>query len=387
MAELSDREARLALSCVVEPGDLKLRSLLAQFTPAEVWVSLGAGLRESVWGRRVADLDLRVVDRLARQHDLRFIVPGDEEWPQQLAALERCDPVQDAGGSPLGLWVAGEPLAELVSRSLALVGSRASSAYGERVATELAAGLGAEGVTVVSGGAYGIDAAAHRGALAAGGRTVAFLAGGLDSFYPRANEALLRRVREAGALVSEVAPAQHPTRRRFLTRNRLIAAATGGTVIVEAGVRSGARNTVTWAGACGRVVMAVPGPVSSATSYGPHQLIRGGEAVLVTSVTDVLEVAGPMGEVLPERPSQRRLLDVLDPSERAIYEALPTRGGRDTGDLALRAGVGVREALTALGSLAERGMVRPAEGGGWRLGDVQDRPLRSAKEQDEGRDG
>lgn len=380
MVEESERRARMVLACVTEPGDPRLRTLLADYTPGEVLESVRRTRAVSAWSRRLAAFDPARVLALAERHRLRFVVPGDDEWPEALHDLDRADPVQDSGGAPLGLWLRGrDRLADVVPRAVAIVGSRASTAYGERVAIDLAAGVAAHGITVVSGGAYGIDAAAHRGALAQHGRTIAVLAGGLDDYYPRGNATLLGEVAERGLLVSEAAPGEHPTRRRFLTRNRLIAAMSAGTVIVEAGVRSGARNTVTWATSCGRVVMAVPGPVGNATSFTPHRLIREGEAVLVTTDAEVREMIAPAGEAMVVKPARRRLLDELGHEEKAIYEALPARGERDTGELALRAGLTVPAALPALEGLRARGLVVPAKGGGWALGAVQDRPVGAAK--------
>lgn len=386
MVDESERRARMVLACITEPGDLRLRALLAEYTPGEVLESVRRTRAVAAWSRRLPRFDAGRVLALAERHRLRFVVPGDEEWPTSLHDLDRCDPVQDAGGAPLGLWLRGrDGLADLARRAVGIVGSRASTAYGERVAFDLAAGVVAHGITVVSGGAYGIDAAAHRGALAQRGPTIAVLAGGLDDYYPRGNAALLRQIADQGLLVSETPPGEHPTRHRFLTRNRLIAALSAGTVIVEAGVRSGARNTVTWATSCGRVVMAVPGPVGSATSFTPHRLIREGEAVLVATDAEVRELIAPAGESLVVKPSRGRLLDALGRGEQALYEALPARGERDTGDLALRAGLSVPEALSALEALRTRGLVAPAAGGGWKLGAVQDRPVTSAEQQHGGR--
>lgn len=381
-----EREARMALNCVVEPGEPALAGLLADFTPGELWklVSTGSGLDGVVgaWRRRAATLGLRQVEGLARRHGLRFVVPEDPEWPEQLAVLDTCEPVQRLRGAPVGLWVAGaRHLGESLLRSVSVVGSRASTAYGDRVASDWAAELASGGTTVLSGGAYGIDAAAHRGALAEDGCTVAVLANGLDELYPRAHVGLLGSVRETGVLVSEYPPGEHPTRLRFLARNRLVAALTQATVIVEAAARSGARNTATWAGVCGRPVAAVPGPVWSAQSYTPHRLVREGEAVLVASVAQLLELVGPLGEG-DERPPQPRLLDALTPDELAVYEALPARGPRDTGALALRAGVTIPQALAALGSLVQAGFVTASADGRWKLGPVENRPLRAVLDEE-----
>ncbi len=375
-----ERDARLALNLVVEPADPRLGTLLASHTAPEVWRKIEQGRGAPEWVARAANLDLAGRMALARRHGLRFVVPGDDEWPTQLHVLDTCGMVADLGGGPVGLWVAGErPLAEATGGALAIVGARAATAYGERVASDWAAELAGQGTTILSGGAYGIDAAAHRGALAESGCTVAVMAGGLDEFYPRAHTGLLSRVREAGLLVSEYPPGEHPTRRRFLARNRLIAALTAATVVVEAAVRSGALNTTAWANACNRPVGAVPGPVSSALSFSTHKLIREHRATLVASVAQVRDLVAPLGVDVDPTPEQPRLLDVLTPVEQAVYEALPSRGGRDTGDLALRAGVSIPQALAALGALTEQRWVVMRPDGRWGLGPLENGPARQER--------
>lgn len=377
-----ERAARMALACIVDAGDLRLRDRLRVHTAPEVWRSVRTSRSDDAWTRRAAVLDLRVMEATTRRHGLRFIIPGDPDWPTSLGDLDHSDPVSSWGGAPVGLWVRGDAsLAELTADAVAIVGCRASTAYGERIAGELGEGLAAAGTTVVSGGAFGIDAAAHRGALAAEGPTVAVMAGGLDRFYPQGNAALLQKVAEEGLVVSETPPGTSPNRRRFLTRNRLIAGLSAGVVLVEATSRSGTRNTVSWATSCLRVVMAVPGPVSRSTSYLPHQLIRDREAELVTGVGDVREIIAPMGHDLVERETQPRLLDELDAVQSAVYEALPSRGSRGTGEISLESGVHIQAALVALEELRSRGLAAAAADGGWRLGPVQDQPLRSAQQQ------
>ncbi len=367
----------MALTCVVEAGDPRVVPLLEEFGAQELWGSLQRSALDNPWTRRAKVLDVRAVHLATRRFGARFIIPGDPEWPEAIAVLDVSDGVQDLGGAPLGLWVRGAGSLEQWSASaVAVVGSRASTPYGERVAADLAAGLAGHGVTVVSGGAFGIDAAAHRGALADGGRTVAVLACGVGVAYPKAHEALLGRISEHGLLVSEYPPEEGPTRRRFLARNRLIASLTRATVIVEAAARSGARNTVSWASACQRPVAAVPGPVGNATSYTPHALIREGEAVLVSNVAEVMELVGSAGEHLVARPPQPRLIDDLRGATLAVYEALPSRGARDAGEVALRSGVAMGAALACLGELSAAGLARQRDDGRWGLGEVQDRPGR-----------
>ncbi len=195
---------------------------------------------------------------------------------------------------------------------MAIVGSRAATAYGTGVATDLAADLVDRKVTVVSGGAFGIDTAAHRGALASGGPTVCVVANGVDVAYPPANAALFDALARDQLLVSELPPGAHPTRVRFLARNRLIAAMSQGTIVVEAALRSGARNTASWATECGRPLMAVPGSVYSRASTAPHLMIRNGQAVLVTSAAEVLEMISGMGQsTLPLIHGPQRATDAL----------------------------------------------------------------------------
>lgn len=376
MPDVDERAARMGLACVVEPGDPQIGPLLAEFGAVAVWESLTGATAPGAWARRAAGVNIEHVQRATAEHGLRFVIPSDHEWPDGLAVLDRCDLVQESRGAPVGLWVRGpQNLAALLDRAVGIVGARACTAYGEHVAGDLGASLAGRGVTVVSGGAYGIDAAAHRGACAVDGPTLAVVAGGLDSAYPRAHAELFDVIARCGAVVSEVPPGEHPTRRRFLTRNRLIAALTGGTVLVEAAARSGARNTVSWATACGRPVMAVPGSVHSATSVTPHVLLREGEAVLVTCADDVCDVVGPLGgpDLTPQ--AQPRLLDQLTQSQSAVREALPVRGGRDPGEIAVRAGLALPVCLGALEELAALGHAEPGPDGRWRLGRVRDRPL------------
>jgi DNA processing protein len=282
----AERIARAALSRVLDPGD-QVAAPLAGADAQELWELLQAGgPLFARWEPRVTQA--RPEDDLERaaEADMRFVIPGDDEWPDQLQVLAR----NPDGGVPYGLWVRGPAsLRETLAKSIAIVGARASSSYGEHVTGEIAGGLADEGVTVVSGGAYGIDAAAHRGALASGGATVAVLACGADVSYPKSNAALFDRIAQSGLLISELPPRCSPTKLRFLARNRLIAASTRGTVVTEAAIRSGALNSAGWAKRCGRPVMGVPGPITSRLSEGVHRLIRDGGAHLVNTVADVLD--------------------------------------------------------------------------------------------------
>jgi len=297
----------------------------------------------------------------AHTAEARIVVPGDIDWPAQL---------DDLGPQrPWALWVRGSGLPAVgTNRSVAVVGARSCTAYGERTASEFAAHIAGAGHPVVSGGAYGIDAAAHRGALAAGGVTVAVLACGVDVAYPSAHTALFERIAELGAIVSEATPGAHPTKPAFLIRNRLIAALAYGTVVVEARLRSGSISTYAHARTLRRSLMAVPGPVDSAESAGAHVLLQD-DAQLVTSGVDVLRLIAPLGEVDAVEPWRLRTeWDALATLEQQVHEALPARGAV-TVDMLLervREPLAVPALLGALAGLAQRGLVAEALDGRWR---------------------
>jgi DNA processing protein len=260
---------------------------------------------------------------------------------------------------PLALWVRGPgDLGELCEQSAALVGARAATGYGLHVAGELGAGLASAGFTVVSGAAIGIDGAAHRGALAVAGPTVAVLACGIDRSYPAAHEVLLGRIAATGVVVSEYSPGSVPARHRFLVRNRLIAGLAGGTVVVEAGLRSGAQRTAADARALGRPMMAVPGPTTSGRSAGCHRLVREG-AVLVTRVEEVLEEVGRIGVHLAAEPvaAPARPTDGLSRAAALVHDALPTRAAKGVAWLATEAGLPPAATRTALDELLRRELV------------------------------
>ncbi|MFE7408810.1 DNA-processing protein DprA [Isoptericola sp. NPDC057559] len=314
-----------------------------------------------------------------------LLTPDDARWPGRLVDL--------GAEEPFALWVRGDPdLAALVERSVAVVGARASSAYGDQVASGVAAGLADRGFTVVSGGAYGIDAAAHRGALAGGAPTVAVLAGGVDRFYPPGNAELLRRLADGGgAVVSEVPPGSAPFRQRFLARNRIIAAASCATVVVEAAWRSGALSTARHATRLLRPLGAVPGPVTSGTSTGCHVLLRDGAAVCVTDAAEVAELAGPYGTGAVAGPADAEgghgdprasgspaagttpragrpeEVDALDERARRVWDALPARSSAALDALIRTAGLSIAETLAGLGDLELHGLAAQ-DGGRWHRG-------------------
>jgi DNA processing protein len=367
---IDDRSARILLTRIGEPGDAALAHLVASAGAAEVIDALWAGtldLASAVHLRaRMATADPAADIAAAAAVGARFVAPGDAEWPAQVDDLVRL--ARTDGGPSLGLWVRGaRDLAAMCARSVAVVGSRASTAYGEYVAAELGFGLAERDWTVVSGGAFGIDAAAHRGALSAGGGTIAVLACGVDVAYPKAHTALLERIASEGLVVSEWPPGCAPMRHRFLVRNRLIAALTTGTVVVEAAIRSGALSTANRARDLSRHVMAVPGPVTSAMSAGCHALMREPDVTCVTGTADVIEQVGLIGTDLA--PAAERLFDVrddLDPIARRVLEATPVRRGAGPARIAIAAGVDPREVARALGGLAARGLVERIDSG-WRV--------------------
>ncbi len=364
-----DRQLRMMLTAVVDGGDYRATSIVTAAGPAVCWEAILAGELGPGVQARAEQADPAELTRVAARSGVRFIVPDDQEWPASLSDLAALEANSERrGGVPIGLWLLGPGhLAELTAQSVAVVGSRACTGYGERVAFDLSQDLSELGVGVLSGLAMGIDVAAHRGAMAAGGGTVAVLASGVDVAYPRQNERTYQRIAATQLVVSEVRPGSNPTRVGFLARNRLIAALSRGTVLVEAAVRSGARNTLNWASACNRVTMAVPGSVESALSVGPHAVIRDQQASLVTSAADVHELIAPVGvAVLPVARGERRALDDLDPATLAVFEALPSRGHRTAGEVAMAGGVAIPACLAALSRLEGMGLVE-AEGGGWRI--------------------
>jgi DNA processing protein len=306
-----------------------------------------------------------------RESGIRLVCPGDPEWPGQLADL--------GDDQPYALWLRGNAdLRFNCLRSVAIVGSRAATAYGSYVAAEFAASVAARGLAVVSGGAFGVDAAAHRGALGADGVTVAVLACGVDVPYPVAHVELFDAIAAQGVLVSEWPPGRHVSRLRFLVRNRVIAALATGTLVVEAGQRSGAVNTARHARDLSRRLMAVPGPITSDLSAGCHHVIREWQGTLVTSAAEVLELLSPVGACssaepgtvvqLADRRSAPPVLprDLLDLESAKVLDAMPRRGGIGTVRVAQRAGLAPASTAILLGKLATGGFVERCDEG-WRL--------------------
>lgn len=378
-----DRSARGAWSALAEPGDEVAGALVQACgaAPALAWVAaavdagapdwaaLGAvagdvdpvlrrrvGAAVARWAARWPSLDPERDLAAAARCGARLVVPTDPAWPRGLDDLGVL--------APAALWVRGAP--PVAPRAVALVGARSSTTYGERVTVDLAVDLARRGWTVVSGGAYGIDAAAHRGALLGGGVTLVVLAGGVDRAYPEGNARLLGEVVAAGgSLLSEVPPGATPHRSRFLQRNRLIAALSRATVVVEAAWRSGAASTAHHAARLMRPVGAVPGPVTSAASAGCHRLLRDGVAVCVTDAAEVVELAGDVGaDAAPSRVDQDvRPVDALGPLARQVHDGLARRTPHDVAAVASRAGTTAEQARAMLGLLELEGLARRTAAG------------------------
>ncbi|HLI36078.1 MAG TPA: DNA-processing protein DprA [Streptosporangiaceae bacterium] len=406
--------ARATLTYLAEPGDPALAALLRVCEPAEVVAAVRAGkvpaavtahgaatemgdggrarLEHAIglWRSRLAAIPAGADLAAFRREGIRLACPGDPEWPTQLDAL--------GSARPYALWLRGNAdLRYCCLRSVSIVGARAATAYGAHVSAQMSAALSERGWTVVSGGAYGIDGCAHRGALAADGVTVAVLACGVDYAYPRGHETLLAAIAAQGVVVSEWPPGTAPMRQRFLVRNRVIGALTRGTVVVEAGLRSGALSTAAHTAGLGRPLMAVPGPVTSDLSAGCHKIIREWGASCVTCAQDVIELLAPLGESAPAQYAAARQdrapghddapgrgsavcqigmpggrdapvlsHDDLDPVTAAVLDAVPALGGAGPARIAVTAGLGLDAVIRSLGLLAAGGFIERCDRG-WKV--------------------
>ncbi len=280
----SEKAARLELFAAIECGNTFWGSEIALLGAEETLARIKDGFyRSSKAEKALSHLDPDGAPSLLEKiHNAggEFIVPSDQPWPAQL---------NDLATPPIGLVVKGK-IDALHSRSIAIVGTRNPTPYGARIASDFAAGFVDREWSVVSGGAYGIDTHAHKGALIAEGLTIAVIASGIDINYPAGNERLFTEIAELGAIVSEVMPGTPAFPSRFLTRNRIIAALSVSTLVVEAAFRSGSLRTARDAAELMRPVMAIPGPINSPTSEGTHRLIGERAAEIVTSVHDAVEL-------------------------------------------------------------------------------------------------
>lgn len=371
-----ERLYRAALCQLTEPGDTRIANLLVDLGAEGLYQELASPSVPALNERarqsradvaaRLSDVDPQAILDLGASRGLRFVIPGDEEWPTAVDDLQFAPYLQERGGVPLGLWVRGPLRLCDLGPTVGLVGTREATGYGAEAAGEIAVTCARAGATVVSGAALGIDSYGHRGALAVGRPTVAVLACGPDRSYPQENRAMLDEIARDGAIVSEVGPDLPVTRMRFLARNRIIAALSLGTVVVEAPLRSGALNTANWAERLNRRVMGVPGPVSSIASRGVHELLRRG-GMVVTSGAEVLEVLGVSGDHLleePRMPPRRR--DSLTARERQIFDAVPVAHAASTTSIARAAGVDAITVSAALNRFATRALVERVPAG-WQL--------------------
>lgn len=373
--------ARAAWSGIAEPGDRVATTLVAALGPTAALsalvvrtpiAELAAALPAEITAKALSEgferwlprVDSRVVLQslsAAARCGARLVTPDDDDWP---TGLDDLGPF-----APLALWVRGiDPVFTAFDRSIALVGARAATGYGEHVAMESSAGLVDRGYTIVSGAAYGIDGMAHRAALASGGGTMAFLAGGVDRFYPSGHDALLTRMVAEGAVISELPCGSQPTKWRFLQRNRLISASSLATVVLEAGWRSGSLNTAGHAAQLGRPLGAVPGPVTSTTSAGCHRLLREGNAICVTSAEEMAELA-PLSDA-----DGATAAAASDPLATRLLDALSNRTGRTVEEIATRSGLSAADVRSTLAGLDLEGAIVQASAGGWKLAPARRTP-------------
>jgi DNA processing protein len=403
-AALASRFARAAWSGIAEPGDRDAGRLIAVLGAEDSLAALAAtppprgeevelrplltalaavgddtvehdDLRDAVrrWRSRVSVPTVLLSLRQAARFGVSLLVPDDADWPSGVDEL--------GDHAPHALWARGDrTLLGKLDRSIAIVGARAATGYGEHVTVEASAGLVDRGFTIVSGAAYGIDGIAHRAALASSGSTVAFLAGGVDRFYPAGHEALLTRIVERGVVVSEVPCGTAPTKWRFLQRNRLIAAASRATVVVEAGWRSGSLNTAGHAATLGRPIGAVPGPVTSAASAGCHRLLRDFTAVCVTGPEEMAELvpidpsasasalsAEARVELTPIHSTANAIAisPGIDPTgtRLRLLDAVSERSGRPVTKIAQLSGLAPDRVRAELGLLELEGLVHEGAAG------------------------
>ena len=383
-AEMAEHFARATFALITEPGDRFAGALIAALSPELVLELLIARSSSVEFSSRLSAVDSlqEIEDRLGSFEDLfadamqrwlprlvladvvssfevaaivkaRLLIPKSRFWPDQLSDL--------AEATPHCLWYRSnldEP--PTASASISIVGSRNSTSYGDWVTSEIVADCAARDLTIVSGGAYGIDATAHRSALANDQTTIAFLAGGIDRLYPSGNAAIFEKIIERGAAVAEQAPGASPTKWRFLQRNRLIAAMSSATIVVEAGQRSGALNTVTHALELGRSVGAVPGPITSQTSAGCNRIISEG---LVSSICAPGEAADL---ALGKAGWFQAPFDGLGSYETRALDAM-TWGALPESQLASSAGLTARELSIALRQLSLLGHVKQTDKGWLKL--------------------
>ncbi|AZA09007.1 DNA-processing protein DprA [Corynebacterium pseudopelargi] len=380
---MSRKQAWAYMSRTIEGPSRTLQELLAQGRDIEA-IARGVKQREPWCGALLQQTQSRYgedqsSEDLAKIRALggRLITPEDPEWPREAfdqafgfaasGVSEHARSYADDAVSPHALWVRGQDLGGLSQQAVAMVGTRAISPYGSRVCAMVGEHLAQHHWTIVSGGALGVDTAAHQAALAAGGSTVVVAACGLDRAYPARNAALFEQVVERGAVVSEYPPGMVPHRHRFLTRNRLVAALSAGVVVVEAAWRSGALNTLLWAQAFGKVAMAIPGPITSVNALGCHEKIKTGDAQMVCSGQEILELIQRLGSV--DATAQYELDFAADPIQRLprnelrVFDALSGQP-QSVEEIAQQAGLSMALSMHLLVTLEHKGLIQ-REGAHW----------------------
>ena len=393
MADHDTRRARAGLTQVIEPADaygviaskawgpIRLLEIIRGQTPTQQdWIALvGTYAEDGEFTKKLRNKIGEAIQRWRRRSTYlhpdqaldyitslggHFIIPEDDHWPVALAEL--------ASTEPIGLWTLGEAAIPPVEHVVGVVGSREATSYGDAATAMVATKARSMGLTVLSGGAYGIDAQAHRAALGSSEpsvATVAVLAGGLDRFYPAGNVELLHQIAAEGLIVSEMPPGMRPNRYRFLNRNRLIAALSNATIVVEARYRSGALNTANHAHDLGRSVGAVPGPINVPTSAGCHRLIKETPTMLIDDPADLETIfdtftATPTAQHML---GHERAYDTLTTEEMLVFDALPVRGRTTVEHLCGITGLFVPRITGILAKLSRENLVERNEQG-WRKG-------------------
>ena len=364
LPELDDQlRQELLLTLVPGVGPLMRRKLLARFASADAVLRASAGELQGVDGigptlaRRITaakhEIDVDEQLEIARSHDIRILLESSDDYPPLLRETPDPPGVLFTKGSLLS----GDQLA------VAIVGTRHASQYGLRQAAALATGLARAGITVISGMARGIDSAAHRAALEAGGRTIAVLASGILKPYPPENAELSLEIAEQGCVVSEAAPTMVPISGMFPQRNRIISGMCVGTIVVEAADRSGALITARHAWEQNREVFAVPGPIDQRNSKGPHRLIRDG-AKLVTCIEDVLEELGPLSQPTAREDGSTIRIPaevMLNEIEQQVLQVVDPKGSL-IDDVTQASGLPVHRVLSTIHVLEMRQLVRRVSG-------------------------
>ena len=348
-------EALLVLAHVVEPQDARMGAFIDAEGPI---ATIDAIRRGTIPKREVDGLQARLREfsfaralRELERSSARLVFRDSPEWPTQLDDMKSI--------RPFVLWVCGTPNLRLAAiRSISMVGARNCTPYGSFIARDWSARFSDQGWVIISGGALGVDGAAHQGVLSVSGITICVLASGVDVAYPRTHESLIANIADSGLVISESPPGQQALRQRFLSRNRIIAALSRGTVVVEAGTRSGTTSTANFANEFNRPLFAVPGPITSPMSAGCHQLISEGKAMLASNWEEVGFMLGDRQLTLDLPEIEVRDTDGLTSVQKAVLDAVPIRQGKSADEVMVATGLSLREVLSSLGVLESGGFIR-----------------------------